>query len=57
MLCALSVSRVSYVAPVREIGILLGAVMGARWLAEGDSGRRLAGALAMVAGVFALALG
>jgi hypothetical protein len=48
---------VSYVAPVRESGILLGAVMGSRWLAEGDAGRRLAGALAMVAGVVALALG
>lgn len=57
VLYALSVSPVSYVAPVREIGILLGAVMGSRWLAEGDTRRRLAGAVAMVAGVFALALG
>jgi drug/metabolite transporter (DMT)-like permease len=57
VLYALSVSPVSYVAPVREIGILLGAVMGSRWLAEGDTRRRLAGAVAMVAGVVALALG
>ena len=57
VLYALSVSPVSYVAPVREIGILLGAVMGSRWLAEGDAARRLAGAVAMVAGVVALALG
>jgi drug/metabolite transporter (DMT)-like permease len=57
VLYALSVSPVSYVAPVREIGILLGAVMGARFLAEGDAGRRLVGAAAMVAGVVALALG
>ena len=57
VLYALSASPVSYVAPVREIGILLGAVMGSRWLAEGDAGRRLAGAVAMVAGVVALALG
>jgi drug/metabolite transporter (DMT)-like permease len=57
VLYALSVSPVSYVAPVREIGILLGAVMGSRWLAEGEGKRRLAGAVAMVAGVVALAFG
>jgi drug/metabolite transporter (DMT)-like permease len=57
VLYALSVSPVSYVAPVREIGILLGAVMGSRWLAEGDAQRRAAGAVAMVAGVIALSLG
>lgn len=57
VLYALSASPVSYVAPVREIGILLGALMGTRWLAEGEGGRRLAGAVAMVAGVVALAVG
>jgi drug/metabolite transporter (DMT)-like permease len=57
VLYALSVSPVSYVAPVREIGILLGALMGARFLAEGQAKRRLAAAAAMVAGVVALALG
>jgi drug/metabolite transporter (DMT)-like permease len=57
VLYALSVSPVSYVAPVREIGILLGALMGARFLAEGQAGRRLAGAAAMVLGVVALAVG
>jgi drug/metabolite transporter (DMT)-like permease len=57
VLYALSVSPVSYVAPAREIGILLGALMGSRWLAEGDAQRRLAGAVAMVLGVVALALG
>jgi drug/metabolite transporter (DMT)-like permease len=57
VLYALSVSPVSYVAPVREIGILLGALMGARWLAESEGRRRLAGAVAMLAGVVALALG
>jgi drug/metabolite transporter (DMT)-like permease len=57
VLYALSVSPVSYVAPVREIGILIGAIMGWRLLAESESGRRLAGALAMVAGVVALAFG
>jgi len=57
VLYALSVSPVSYVAPAREIGILLGAAMGSRWLAEGDAKRRLAGAAAMVGGVIALAVG
>lgn len=57
VLYALAISPVSYVAPAREIGILLGAVMGARWLAESDVQRRMAGAVAMVAGVVALAVG
>src|SRR5258708_815791 len=57
VLYALSVSPVSYVAPVREIGILLGAIMGSRWLAEGDARQRLLGAAAMVAGVVAIAVG
>ena len=57
MLTALVVSPVSYVAPAREIGILIGAVMGARLLAEGHLARRAIGATAMVAGIVALALG
>ena len=57
VLYALAVSPVSYVAPAREIGILLGAIMGARWLSESDVQRRMAGAVAMVLGVVALAVG
>ena len=57
VLTALSFTPVSYVAPAREISILIGAVMGARLLGEGDVTRRLAGAGAMVLGVVALALG
>jgi uncharacterized membrane protein len=48
---------VSYVAPAREISILFGAILGLRLLGESDAPRRLAGATAIVAGVFALALG
>jgi hypothetical protein len=48
---------VSYVAPAREISILIGTAMGARLLAEGDARRRLAAACAMVLGVVALAIG
>ena len=57
VLTALAVSPVSYVAPAREIGILIGAAMGAHFLAEGDALRRLSSATAMVLGVVALALG
>jgi drug/metabolite transporter (DMT)-like permease len=57
VLYALTISPVSYVAPAREIGILLGALMGARWLSESDVQRRMAGAVAMVLGVVALAVG
>jgi len=57
VLYALAISPVSYVAPAREIGILLGAFMGARWLSESDVPRRMVGAVLMVLGVLALAFG
>ncbi|MBI2723577.1 MAG: EamA family transporter [Chloroflexi bacterium] len=57
VLAALTLAPVSYVAPAREISILFGALLGWRLLGESDPGRRLAGAGAIVAGVFALALG
>ena len=57
VLTALVFSPVSYVAPAREIGILIGAAMGTRLLGEGDVARRLSGAAAMVLGIVALALG
>jgi drug/metabolite transporter (DMT)-like permease len=57
VLTALQFTPVSYVAPAREISILIGTVMGTRLLSEGDVGRRLAAAGAMVLGVVALAVG
>ena len=57
VLTALTFTPVSYVAPAREVSILLGAIMGARLLSEGDSGRRLLASCAVVAGIVALALG
>ena len=57
VLTALAFTPVSYVAPAREISILIGTAMGARLLSEGDAGRRLLGAGAMVLGVIGLALG
>ncbi|HEX5915699.1 MAG TPA: hypothetical protein VFY54_21555, partial [Rubrobacter sp.] len=57
VLTALVFTPVSYVAPAREISILIGAAMGARLLAEGDVRRRLIAASVMVLGILALALG
>jgi drug/metabolite transporter (DMT)-like permease len=57
VLTALVFTPVSYVAPAREISILVGTVMGARLLAEGDARRRMFAAGAMVLGVAALAVG
>jgi drug/metabolite transporter (DMT)-like permease len=57
VLSAMVFTPVSYVAPAREISILIGALIGARLLAEGHAARRLAGAGAMVAGIVCLAVG
>jgi drug/metabolite transporter (DMT)-like permease len=57
VLTALIFTPVSYVAPAREISILIGAGLGTRLLAEGEGRRRLVAACVMVAGVLALALG
>jgi drug/metabolite transporter (DMT)-like permease len=57
VLIALSLAPVTYVAPAREISILFGAVIGWRLLSESDPRRRMVGAAAIVAGIFALALG
>jgi len=57
VLTAMVFTPVSYVAPAREVSILIGTAMGARLLAEGDPARRLTAAGAMVLGVVALAIG
>jgi drug/metabolite transporter (DMT)-like permease len=57
VLTALIFTPVSYVAPAREISILIGAAMGTGLLGEGDAPRRLGAAVAMVLGVVALAVG
>lgn len=57
VLTALAVSPVSYVAPAREASILIGTILGVRLLREGHLGPRVAGALAIVGGLAALALG
>jgi drug/metabolite transporter (DMT)-like permease len=56
VLAALSLGKISHVAPARELSILFGAWLGARVLGEGDRARRLVAAAAFAAGVIALAL-
>ena len=57
VLTAMVFTPVSYVAPAREVSILIAAVMGAQLLKEGETGRRVTAATAMVAGIVCLALG
>ena len=57
VLTAMSFTPVSYVAPAREVSIIIGAFIGARYLKEADGRRRVWAAAAMCAGVIALALG
>ena len=57
VLTAMRFTPVSYVAPAREISILIGTAMGTRFLGETDARRKLAGASAMVLGVVGLATG
>jgi drug/metabolite transporter (DMT)-like permease len=57
VLFALARAPVSYVAPARELSILIAAAAGATLLDEGDTRRRLLAAGAIVVGVGALAIG
>jgi len=57
VLFALTFTPVSYVAPVREVGILFAAIMGSQLLAEGHLLGRLAASATVVLGIAALALG
>jgi drug/metabolite transporter (DMT)-like permease len=57
VLTAMVFTPVSYVAPAREVSIVIGTLLGSHLLSEPDAGRRLAGAAAIVLGVVALALG
>jgi uncharacterized membrane protein len=57
VLTAMVFTPVSYVAPAREISILIGAAIGARAFAEGSMQRKMVGTAAMVIGLVALSLG
>lgn len=56
VLIALESTRVSYIAPTREVGIVLGTAMGVFLLGEGYGLSRVWGALLIVAGVITIAL-
>ena len=56
-LTAMRFTPVSYVAPAREVSILIATVLGAKVLAETDAKRRMTAAVLMIAGLAALALG
>jgi drug/metabolite transporter (DMT)-like permease len=57
ILTAMTFTPVSYIAPAREISILVGTLFGAKLLKEADAGRRVIAAVGMVVGIVALALG
>lgn len=56
VLTALTVSRVSYVAPAREVGIVLGAALGVAFLHEPHGLARIPGAALIASGVILLAV-
>ena len=56
VLVALTTSQVSYIGPAREVGIVLGAVLGVAFLREGFGASRISGSLLVVAGVLTLGL-
>ena len=57
VLIAVRTTPISYVAPARELSMLVGAFFGARLLGEGEVRRRLACAAVIAAGVLMIALG
>tara|TARA_B100001013_G_C24561615_1_gene422715 strand:+ start:105 stop:959 length:855 start_codon:yes stop_codon:yes gene_type:complete len=57
VLSALQVSNVSYVSPSREVGIVFSVLLGALILKEPVTTGRVAGSVAIVFGVFLIALG
>lgn len=57
ILTAMRFNPVSYVAPAREVSILIGMFFGARFLKEADARKRVWAAAAMVVGIIALAAG
>lgn len=57
ILTAMTFTPVSYIAPAREISIVIGTLFGAKLLKEAEAKRRLLAATGMVVGVIALALG
>jgi drug/metabolite transporter (DMT)-like permease len=57
VLTAMSFTPVCYIAPAREVSILIGTIMGTQLLSEGQASKRIAAAVVMFFGLAALALG
>jgi drug/metabolite transporter (DMT)-like permease len=55
-LFAMQLAPVSYVAPARELSMLIGAIFGAKLLHEGNTTQRILGTLLMIAGIIGLSL-
>jgi len=56
VLTALAITAVSYIAPVREVSIVIGAFFGARRLKESDGNRRILAATAIAIGILLMAV-
>jgi uncharacterized membrane protein len=56
VLFALTRAPISLVAPVRESSVVVGALLGAKVLQEGQLARRIVAATAIAVGIAALAL-
>ncbi len=56
VLRAYTLERLAYAGAVREVSVVLAAVVGWRWLGESFGPRRVAGAIAVFAGILVLAL-
>ncbi len=56
VLAALTTSRISYIAPAREMGIVLSAFLGVLFLGEGYGAWRILGSLLVLGGVLTLGL-
>jgi drug/metabolite transporter (DMT)-like permease len=56
ILVALTSGRIAYIAPAREVGIVIGALLGVLFLGEGYGAWRISGAALIVAGAFTLGL-
>jgi drug/metabolite transporter (DMT)-like permease len=57
ILLALKQAPVSFIAPAREVSVVMGAAMGSRMLSEGHALRRMVAAAMIVAGFAAMAVG
>ena len=57
VLTALAFTPVSYIAPAREVSIVIGAFIGSKYLKEADGRRRTWAAVAIAVGILALAIG